>query len=67
VATPLERLESEVLSLPEKERARLAQLILVSLDRNSFGDPNTLETAWVEENRAPRHRITGPDNSNYTG
>jgi putative addiction module component (TIGR02574 family) len=49
MSKPLERLESEVLRLSHEERARLAQLILVSLDSDSFEDPETVEKAWAEE------------------
>lgn len=49
MSKPLERLESEVLRLSHEERARLAQLILVSLDSDSFENPETVETAWAAE------------------
>jgi putative addiction module component (TIGR02574 family) len=41
---PLEKLESEMLSLPQHERARLAQRLLASLEE----DPAVME-AWEEE------------------
>ena len=49
MSKPLGNLESEVLSLPRDERARLARLILLSLDSDSYEDPNAVEQAWAEE------------------
>jgi putative addiction module component (TIGR02574 family) len=46
----MERLESEVLSLPHEDRARLAQLILVSLEEDAAdADSENVERAWAEE------------------
>ncbi len=41
---PIDVLEAEVLSLPEEERARLADSLLASLDRDPEWD-----AAWAEE------------------
>jgi putative addiction module component (TIGR02574 family) len=49
MSKPLERLESEVLRLSPEERSRLAQLILVSLESESYEDSNTVEKAWGNE------------------
>ena len=50
MSRPMKRLESEVLDLPRKERARLAQLILVSLDQEVPEDTaEDLDQAWAEE------------------
>lgn len=49
MSKPLERLESEVLSLPHHERAHLARVILLSLDSDSYEEPDAVESAWVEE------------------
>jgi putative addiction module component (TIGR02574 family) len=49
MSQPAKRLESEILALPQKERARLAQLILVSLEETGEGTTENLEAAWAEE------------------
>ena len=47
---PRERLESEVLNLPHEDRARLVQMILVSLE-SDFPDEDqaTVDAAWAVE------------------
>ena len=50
MSRPIERLESEVLKLPHEDRARLAQLILVSLEEESSEyDPPAVDQAWALE------------------
>jgi putative addiction module component (TIGR02574 family) len=49
VTLPLDRLEAQVLELPLRERARLAQRLLESLDEDADEDPAEVEQAWVEE------------------
>lgn len=50
--TPMVRavkdIEKELLTLPHKERARLAHALLISLDVDEKGDRN-IEAAWLEE------------------
>jgi putative addiction module component (TIGR02574 family) len=49
VGRPLEKIESEVLDLSATERARLAKLLIASLDDEPFEDPLEVERAWEEE------------------
>jgi putative addiction module component (TIGR02574 family) len=51
VSLPLERLEAEALELPVRERARLAQRLIESLDEDAAEDPAEVEQAWEEEIR----------------
>jgi putative addiction module component (TIGR02574 family) len=51
MSLPLEQLESEALELPVRERARLAQRLIASLDDDSAEDPAEVERAWEEEIR----------------
>ncbi len=45
-----ESLESQLLTLPHADRARLAELLLASLDADIDSGPTTaVEEAWVEE------------------
>ncbi len=46
---PLEKLESEALDLPVTERARLAKLLIASLDEEPLDDPAEVEKAWEKE------------------
>jgi putative addiction module component (TIGR02574 family) len=48
---PLEKLEAQVMELSEKERAYLAQRLLVSLDDMGEDDPAEVEQAWSDELR----------------
>jgi putative addiction module component (TIGR02574 family) len=41
-------IEKELLTLPHKERARLAHALLVSLDEDEKGNKD-VEAAWLEE------------------
>jgi putative addiction module component (TIGR02574 family) len=43
------RLEDEVLGLPSLERARLAHLLIASLDAEGVEDPAEVEQSWAEE------------------
>ena len=49
MSLPLERLQSEALDLPVSERARLAQLLIASLDEEPLDDPVEVEKAWEAE------------------
>ena len=49
MSRPLEKLESEALDLPVSQRARLAQLLIASLDEEPFEDPAEVKKAWDEE------------------
>ena len=49
MSKPLERLESEVLGLSQAERARLAHVILLSLEHEPFEEPEAVEAAWAKE------------------
>ena len=51
MSRPLERLESEALALPVRERAALAHRLVVSLDDGPEDDPTEVELAWEEEIR----------------
>jgi len=44
VALPAEQIEAEALSLPLRERARLAEALIASLDEDA-----EIERAWAEE------------------
>lgn len=46
MASPARQLESKALSLPPRERARLAELLISSLDTEHDADA---EKAWVRE------------------
>jgi hypothetical protein len=48
MARAVKEIEKEPLTLPHKERARLAHALLVSLDADEKGDKN-VEAAWLEE------------------
>ena len=45
----LERLETEALELPSRERAALAHRLIASLDEGPNDDPTEVELAWEEE------------------
>ena len=45
----LERLETEALELPVRERAALAHRLIASLDEGPDDDPTEVELAWEEE------------------
>ena len=49
MSRPLEKIESEALDLPVSERARLAQLLIASLDEEPFEDAAEVQKAWDEE------------------
>jgi putative addiction module component (TIGR02574 family) len=49
MATSLDRLESELMSLPANDRARLAERLLASLDDAGEEDPGEVERAWLDE------------------
>ncbi|MFL5382681.1 MAG: addiction module protein [Longimicrobiaceae bacterium] len=51
MSRPLERLESEALNLPVRERAALAHRLIVSLDDGPEDDPTEVELAWEDEIR----------------
>nr|AMP55768.1 putative addiction module component [uncultured bacterium] len=51
MARPLDRLETEILELPQRERARLARRLIASLDDAEMEDPDEVEAAWEEEIR----------------
>lgn len=44
MALPIERIEAEALKLPRRERARLAEALISSLDEDA-----EIEQAWREE------------------
>ena len=44
MALPIERIEAEALRLPRPERARLAEVLILSLDEDA-----EIEQAWREE------------------
>ena len=46
---PLENLEVEVLELEASERARLAGVLLASLEEDLNASPEEIEGAWSEE------------------
>ncbi|MGH7469638.1 MAG: addiction module protein [Longimicrobiales bacterium] len=46
---PLEKIESEVLGLSVPERARLAKLLIASLDHEPLEDPIEVDKAWEQE------------------
>ena len=48
MARAVKDIEKELLTLPHKERARLAHALLVSLDEEDRGDKD-VEAAWLEE------------------
>ncbi len=50
MSKPLERIEAEALELPAQERARLAHLLIESLDAEAE-NPEEVERAWEEEIR----------------
>ncbi len=58
MSTPLERLEAEALELPIRQRARLAQRLIESLDEDAAEDPAAVERAWEEaiRRRLEEHR-----------
>lgn len=50
MAIPRDRLESEILNLPQEDRARLVQLILMSLESEiPAEDQAEIDAAWAEE------------------
>lgn len=49
MSRPLEKIESEVLHLSVAERARLAKLLIASLDDEPLEDPVEVEKAWGQE------------------
>lgn len=51
MSLPLERLEAEALELPVRERARLAQRLIESLDEVVAEDSGEIDQAWEEEIR----------------
>lgn len=51
MSRPLEKLESEALELPVRERAALAHRLIASLDEGPEDDPTEVELAWEEEIR----------------
>ena len=51
MSRPLEKVEADALELSIRERARLAQRLLVSLDEELEDDPAEVEVAWEEEIR----------------
>lgn len=64
MSLPWERLEAEVLDLPQRERARLARRLIASLEDETEEDPAEVEAAWEEEirRRLDEHR-TGTSRS----
>jgi putative addiction module component (TIGR02574 family) len=60
MSLPLDQLEAEALELPVRDRARLATLLLESLDGEADEDPAEVEEAWLDEaeRRYQRH-LTG--------
>lgn len=48
MARPLKEIEQELLSLPQKARARLAHELIVSLDKDGQTEEG-VEAAWLEE------------------
>lgn len=46
---PIDRLHAEALELPSRERARLAHLLVASLDAEENEAPADVERAWSEE------------------
>jgi putative addiction module component (TIGR02574 family) len=51
MSLPLERLETEALELPVRERAALAHRLIASLDEGPDDDPTEVELAWEGEIR----------------
>ena len=49
MATTLEELEARALKLSVKDRSRLVQRLIVSLDREADGTPEEIARAWEEE------------------
>lgn len=49
MSQPIDRLQAEALELPSRERARLAHLLIASLDAEEDEDPAEVERAWSEE------------------
>jgi putative addiction module component (TIGR02574 family) len=49
MSQPIDRLQAEALELPSPERARLAHLLIASLDAEEDEDPAYVERAWAEE------------------
>lgn len=58
--TPVEELESAVLSLPRRERARIAERLIASLDE----DPE-VEAAWKDEVRQRLARYRAGEAETY--
>ena len=46
---PIDKLEAEALELSTPERARLASLLLASLEADSDVDPEAVDHAWAAE------------------
>ena len=51
MSMPIEQPEAVALELPVRERARLAQRLIESLDKGADEDPAEVEHAWDEEIR----------------
>jgi len=49
MATPLEKLELEALSLTPQERARLAHILILSLEETEGESPKAMSEAWNAE------------------
>jgi putative addiction module component (TIGR02574 family) len=49
MSLPLEKLEAEAMQLPTAERARLARILIASLDADEGADPLEVERAWEQE------------------
>ena len=49
MARPIKELETELMALPEPERARLAHELIASLDKHIEQDEAKVEAAWLEE------------------
>ena len=58
MARPTKELEQEMLSLPSKERARLAHELIVSLDEEKQDlSQDEWQTAWLEEAKRREARL----------
>jgi putative addiction module component (TIGR02574 family) len=47
--TPTETIETEALSLPRKDRARLVMHLLESIEERPDADPGQVQHAWLTE------------------
>ena len=52
--TTVEQLVSQAMTLPGEMRARLAELLVESLDADDF---NTIEQAWISEAKRRRDEV----------